>query len=241
MTLLLSLLLAHILADFVLQPAAWVADKDARSWQSPKLYLHALTHGVISWAFLAFSGGYWLGILLIVISHFMIDLIKSKLQTNNNKFQLLLIDQSLHILIIVLISLMYEPQLKDLWSYNHAQLILVLICLFVLTRVSSIVVKTIISGWHVMPQGNGNDSLVNAGEFIGVLERLFIFTLVITNHIQAIGFLLAAKSIFRFGDLKEARDRKLTEYMLIGTLSSFGLATLTGIAYLKILPLITTT
>ncbi|MFZ0597577.1 MAG: DUF3307 domain-containing protein, partial [Flavobacterium sp.] len=41
---------------------------------------------------------------------------------------------------------------------------------------------------------------------------------------EAIGFLLAAKSIFRFGDLKEAKDRKLTEYVLIGTLISFGTA-----------------
>jgi hypothetical protein len=41
--------------------------------------------------------------------------------------------------------------------------------------------------------------------------------------------LLAAKSIFRFGDLKEARERKLTEYILIGTLLSFGIAIATGI------------
>jgi len=236
MTLLLSLLFAHILADFVLQPASWVADKDTRSWRSSKLYLHALTHGVVSWALLAFAGRYWLGILLIVISHFVIDLIKSKLQTENNKFRLLIMDQLLHVVVIVSICLMYEPQLKELWPYNQSQLLLVFICLIVLTRVSSIVVRTIISGWHVMPQDDGSHSLVNAGEFIGMLERLFIFILVISNHVEAIGFLLAAKSIFRFGDLKEARDRKLTEYMLIGTLSSFALATLTGIAYLKLLP-----
>jgi len=51
----------------------------------------------------------------------------------------------------------------------------------------------------------------------------------LTGHFEAIGFLLAAKSIFRFGDLKEAKDRKLTEYVLIGTLLSFGLALLTGL------------
>jgi len=39
---------------------------------------------------------------------------------------------------------------------------------------------------------------------------------------------LAAKSIFRFGDLKEAKDRKLTEYVLVGTLLSFGIALLVG-------------
>jgi hypothetical protein len=35
---------------------------------------------------------------------------------------------------------------------------------------------------------------------------------------------LAAKSIFRFGDFK---DRKLTEYVLIGNLLSFGMAMIT--------------
>jgi hypothetical protein len=48
---------------------------------------------------------------------------------------------------------------------------------------------------------------------------------VATGHFEAIGFLIAAKSIFRFGDLKEAKDLKMTEYVLIGTLLSFGIAT----------------
>ena len=56
-----------------------------------------------------------------------------------------------------------------------------------------------------------------------------MFCFIITNHFEAIGFLLAAKSIFRFGDLKEAKDRKLTEYVLIGTLLSFGIAILIGL------------
>jgi hypothetical protein len=55
-----------------------------------------------------------------------------------------------------------------------------------------------------------------------------VFTFVLTNHWEAIGFLIAAKSIFRFGDLKDAKDLKLTEYVLIGTLLSFGIAIATG-------------
>jgi hypothetical protein len=41
--------------------------------------------------------------------------------------------------------------------------------------------------------------------------------------------MIAAKSVFRFSDLAKARQRKLTEYVLIGTLLSFGFAILTGI------------
>ncbi|TVR27761.1 MAG: DUF3307 domain-containing protein, partial [Balneolaceae bacterium] len=41
---------------------------------------------------------------------------------------------------------------------------------------------------------------------------------------------LAAKSIFRFGDLTRSKDRKLTEYILVGTLLSFLIAIATGMA-----------
>jgi len=56
----------------------------------------------------------------------------------------------------------------------------------------------------------------------------------VTGHWEAIGFLIAAKSVFRFGDLKESKERKLTEYILIGTLLSFGIAMITGIIVVKL-------
>jgi hypothetical protein len=58
---------------------------------------------------------------------------------------------------------------------------------------------------------------------------------VITGKWEAIGFLLAAKSVFRFGDLRKSKDRKLTEYILIGTLISFGISILTGLAVVWLL------
>jgi hypothetical protein len=71
----------------------------------------------------------------------------------------------------------------------------------------------------------------NAGKYIGILERLFVFFFVVINFWEGIGFLLAAKSIFRFGDLKESKDVRLTEYILIGTLMSFGLGILCAMLY----------
>ncbi|MDK2969458.1 MAG: hypothetical protein PWQ65_561, partial [Bacteroidota bacterium] len=46
--------------------------------------------------------------------------------------------------------------------------------------------------------------------------------------------LVAAKSVFRFGDLKDSGNRKLTEYILIGTLLSFGIAIVTGMIVVSI-------
>jgi hypothetical protein len=42
----------------------------------------------------------------------------------------------------------------------------------------------------------------------GYLERLFVFVFILTDHWEGVGFLIAAKSVFRFGDLKESKDRK---------------------------------
>lgn len=103
-------------------------------------------------------------------------------------------------------------------------------------RPTSFAIRTIIEKWS--PNGpiqenpqflkNGSEgglqSLKNAGEYIGYLERTLILIFILVNRWEGVGFLLAAKSIFRFGDLKDSKDMKLTEYMLIGTLLSFASA-----------------
>ncbi|MEP3044705.1 MAG: DUF3307 domain-containing protein, partial [Nonlabens ulvanivorans] len=47
----------------------------------------------------------------------------------------------------------------------------------------------------------------------------------------AVGFLLGAFFLFGFGDLSKAKNMKLTEYVLIGTLLSFGIAILVGLLF----------
>ncbi len=90
--------------------------------------------------------------------------------------------------------------------------------------------------WPVSLKNNDNDdSLKDAGKWIGIIERILVLTFTLAGKYEAIGFLLAAKSVFRFGDLKEAKDRKRTEYILIGTLLSFTISIMLGliINYLK--------
>jgi len=66
-----------------------------------------------------------------------------------------------------------------------------------------------------------NFGLQNGGKMIGRLERCIIFLFIFINQSSGIGFLFAAKSILRF---EEAKQQKLAEYILIGTLWSFSLA-----------------
>jgi hypothetical protein len=103
------------------------------------------------------------------------------------------------------------------------------------TAVSSIIMRVLLQNWDEdIDKENNKKSLKSAGRNIGILERVLVFTFVILNQWSAIGFLIAAKSAFRFGDLSEAKNRKLTEYMLIGTLLSFGLAMFFGLVYIKL-------
>jgi hypothetical protein len=66
--------------------------------------------------------------------------------------------------------------------------------------------------------------LEKAGMWIGILERILIYIFVLSDNVMAIAFLVTAKTIFRFGEIKDHSRRKEAEYILIGTLFSFSLA-----------------
>ena len=164
----------------------------------------------------------------------MVDIAKLKLEKFINHRWLFVFDQLFHVAVIFLLAYLYEPFPLNFEALFSIHALLFIAALLSLTSVSSVIVKTLMSGW-TFSEISPKESLPNAGKYIGMLERLFIFTFIVLNHWQAIGFLIAAKSIFRFSDISKAKDRKLTEYMLIGTLMSFGLATLIGLCYLFIL------
>jgi hypothetical protein len=75
--------------------------------------------------------------------------------------------------------------------------------------------------------------LADGGRVIGLLERGLIFTLVLVGQPAGIGFLIAAKSILRFEST--SRDQRAGEYVIIGTLASFGWALLAAYATLALL------
>ncbi|WP_394759695.1 DUF3307 domain-containing protein [Flavobacterium sp.] len=227
MIIFIKLLLAHLLGDFLLQPTSWVLDKENKKHKSIYLYIHTVLHGFLAWIlvpeiqFICFA-------LLLALSHGLIDFLKLHFQKVETKRNWFITDQVLHLLIIVIIASVYKNLTLDLAIFNNHFWIMVTAIVF-LTKPTSILIKNIISIWTPESKSENDNSLQNAGNYIGILERLFVFCFIITSHFEAIGFLLAAKSIFRFGDLKEAKDRKLTEYVLIGTLLSFGIALLVGL------------
>ena len=228
MILFIKLFLAHLLGDFIWQPNSWVTDKEAKKHKSIYLYIHILLHGVLA-AILAGEISFIPYAVLIAVTHGIIDLIKLNFQKKKTKRTWFVVDQAAHILVLIGVVLIYENKtIINFWQDNAFWILLTGILL--ITKPTSIFIKTIISIWAPESKNSHQDnSLIAAGNYIGILERLFVFGFILTGHFEAIGFLLAAKSIFRFGDLKEAKDRKLTEYVMIGTLISFGIAILAGL------------
>ncbi len=229
MILFLKLLLAHMIGDFLLQPKSWVRDKEEKKIASKYLYFHVLLHFVVAMVLL-WDIDYWKLVLLITISHYLIDLAKIYATPwFENRGIPFFIDQLLHL--VVLYGCSYYG---DLLGHSRELLeqidwALVTATVFV-TFPSAVIMEKLLERMSRQIELD-HESLSNAGKYIGIIERLFVLTFLVLGRWEAIGLLITAKSVFRFNDLKESNNRKLTEYILIGTLLSFGIAMGTGLLY----------
>lgn len=118
-------------------------------------------------------------------------------------------------------------QYLNKYNWNNI-LILLTGALFVINEANN-PIKYILVNLNVLPQDDSkkiDPNELNRGKIIGLIERLLIYTLVISNNMSGIAFIIAAKALARFDDLKE---RDFAEYFLIGTLLSVSLAFYTGI------------
>ncbi len=237
MILLIKLFLAHLIGDFILQPNRWVKEKDVKKLRAWQLYIHALIHGVLT-ILILWDVTNWVVPLMVFLTHLIIDALKLVIQREENKRMFFFLDQGLHMIALTAIYYFTSSLSKPInlqWLRTDEGIVTLTSIIFLMTPVS-IIIKTIISKWTPQVDTNSNnnpedDSLQSAGKYIGIIERLFVFGFVVYGQWEAVGFLIAAKSVFRFGDLKSGSERKLTEYVLIGTLLSFGLAISTGALY----------
>lgn len=229
----LKLLLAHFIGDFMLQPSHWVDDKLEKKWKSKYLYWHIGVHLILLLVLLQFQ---YLGIVAIIIAtHYLIDLGKLTFTNEKNYRWLFVVDQVLHLLVITGVIYLLTPFDIDFETLFVEKNLLFITFLVFVTYVSGILMRMLLAPYiaEILKAEDPDEggSLKNAGKYIGMLERLFVFGFILTDQWAAIGLLITAKSVFRFGDLNKGKNRKLTEYVLIGTLLSFGLAILSGVVY----------
>jgi len=242
---LIALLFAHIVADFLLQTGWMVAHK-----RNPLVLLgHGAIVAVLSYAALGFTAP--LVVLAIAASHLFFDAIKVYWPANG--WRAFLLDQTLHAAVILVAATRFPAlyqtgiwqdygmldtppawlaRIPDGWIATLPLLMLLGGGLVLATRGGGFLI-----GLFMKPLAVGaTQGLPKAGAIIGNLERALAFLFILSGQPQNIGFLLAAKSVLRFSSARE--DRAVSEYVIIGTLMSFGWVIAVSIGVLALRELI---
>jgi len=233
--LLVKLIVAHLTGDFLLQHKSWVKSRMKLKVRSPYLYLHGGIQAILAYVFVALWNRVEI-IPIMFVLHISIDLWKSY---QPDKTRYFIIDQVLHIIVIAAIwfyllnnsvfvrfinLLMHNLKF---WTITMSYLVVIYPC--------GMVVAKITQRWRNSSMEKNREGLKKAGKWIGWIERIAILTFILFQQFEAIGFLIASKSIFRFAEIRKSKDRQEAEYILIGTVLSFVLAIFTGIIALYIL------
>lgn len=229
---LILLLIAHLVGDFILQTSKTADNKN----ESRK---HFLIHcGLYSASILLAL--IWFGplvnviiiFIIISISHMFIDFGRIRLLKNskkNNELITFLIDQTIHILII-LGCIYFISQYNSLGNYIKSYIlkffdadqiyiaILYIFLYIICTAPAAVFIKKVFL--HFSFQKDSLE-LLKSGYYIGILERIIILTLGLNGEMGAIGFVIAAKSLARF---KQLEDKEFAEKYLLGTLLSVVIA-----------------
>ena len=236
-------IIAHFLGDFILQSSTMVSNKKTRV---PFFVFHCLIYSALMILSLMWFSPVKNAIyvaLIIIISHTVIDYIKiillnrlSKMSGDHKTFEftLFIVDQVLHILIIVCtVHLLYSTNSvgKVLMSYLllhfssqrlYNMAIIAFLYIICLSPAAVLIKKVfILFSFQNNEDLSTKEDIIKSGYLIGVLERVIILTLGLNGQIDAIGFVLAAKSLARFNQLN---DKSFAEKYLVGTLLSVAIA-----------------
>lgn len=228
---LVFLVVAHLIGDFLLQ-----TDRVARGKRRlPVLFGHALIHALATYL-LCGLWDLWLLPVAVLLTHAGIDAVKARL--GRAGMAAFLVDQTAHLLSLAAIAVWIGARgsvWTELWGARYIEGLL-LVGGFLLTTYAGgtgigLAVQPLLRELEQAKQSAAGDprrivpesrGFENGGRTIGRLERGLIFVFILTGQPTAVAFLIAAKSIFRFGELKEQQNRMEAEYILIGTLMSFG-------------------
>ncbi|MEE0910922.1 MAG: DUF3307 domain-containing protein, partial [Paludibacteraceae bacterium] len=205
--LLSSLLLTHIIGDFYLQTDYFCKQKETKKIKCWFLYVHSIIMGLIAWLLIP-SIDFGIYAILIILTHLIIDSIKLYF---SNSLGVFLADQLLHLGILLLISIVYETQIELpihlIDQCENFSIPILLIATLICIKPTNIFIKLLLKKYDV-GESKSCSNIKNAGGLIGNLERLLTMIFVIIGQFEAIGFVIAAKSILRFKDTDTAK----TEY-----------------------------
>ncbi|QYC11465.1 DUF3307 domain-containing protein [Brevundimonas nasdae] len=232
---LLALVVAHLLADFLFQSARMVANKRKPLWFAAHI-------AIVAGLTLALSGSLDPRVWLVIgVTHAAMDYIK--IRWLGDGLRPFFIDQVFHLGVIAVVAVWRPDTVANGWIGDldtEVQLFLyqglaVIGGAVLSVRAGGVVVakalETIAAPTVSRPDlqiraETETLGLPGGGETIGALERALILLFLLIGQPEGIGLMLAAKSVLRFSD-RNARAH--TEYVIIGTMLSFGWALVSGV------------
>jgi len=247
----IPLVAGHFVGDFMLQTDEIVSRKG--EWKVATL--HAAVVSTASWALTGHWASAWWLVPLLLLTHAAVDLTKIRLDAlltaregcagdyldRNGRLILFLTDQAVHLLVLlgVVVLLDATPALQPsvagpgawvgIFGPGFLGFLVLVIGWILATSASGYTLALALSRFEAELSSRQKAGLRGGGYWIGITERSLIYLFILLGEPAGIGFLAAAKSVFRIGEIKEAEDRKLAEYILIGTLMSFATAMLVAI------------
>lgn len=131
-------------------------------------------------------------------------------------------------------------QVVDLFSYSLKVLLYIVSILLSSIIFPNIISKILNKFPKILPETEEEGQVIKdvdeitLGRYIGILERIIILIAIFSENVTLIPMLLTAKSIIRFPDVTQG-GKHFAEYYLIGTLTSFILALVTGLSIKEII------
>jgi hypothetical protein len=229
--LLIRLLIAHLIADFLLQTKTRIEQRKSKKWRSPWLYAHSFMYAALIYSATSnWDQFYWI-IPAVFAIHLVIDGVKAGFDDNVVVFSL---DQLAHMIVLVVLWGLLASitpgaiaqVISEIWNSSKI-LLIVAGYLFILWPTGYFIGKLTSRLCAQIPSAD-RAGLDEAGFWIGCLERLFVYSFVLIDQLAAISILIGVKSIYRLGAIRASERRKEAEYILIGTLISFAIAMAAG-------------
>lgn len=224
------LLLAHVVGDFIFQTDGFCRKKFEKGLAGMHVYLHSILIFVLSWIAIWSFSSWWLA-LILGVTHLFIDIVKKR-----DNLVTFMIDQVAHVACIVVVVCAAMGKGLDVFlslDYRWVDTVCLFALIFLVNgKPANLLIKHLLKAYSVKStqESDGTDDGIRSGKLIGNLERWLIIVFMLCNQYEAIGFLIAAKSIIRYKD----GDTPKTEYVLAGTLISVFVAVLSGLLLVKL-------
>jgi hypothetical protein len=199
---------------------------------------------VTSASYVLLGSFHWQVLLVIFLAHMTLDAIEAYRPLRS--LAALLAIQLVHLAVLVALAFRFPGAAQDGWWITSLTPELSGLYFASLTFISGLILCVPAGGnliarltrrFAAEIQGNDIAGLTRGGQYIGWLERFLVMLLLLIDQPNGIGFLIAAKSVLRFGEIKDQSQRKVAEYIIIGTFLSFGWALLISVMTQKALKL----